>query len=54
MSVQTADLESAAEAIDGHPTVRDVRVVDHARNSDPRTLEIVLLPEVDRIPPAFS
>ncbi|WP_176548153.1 hypothetical protein [Natrinema sp. CBA1119] len=51
MSVQTADLEGAAEAVPSHPTVHDVRLVDRRDYGGRRKLEIVLGPRVDRIPP---
>ncbi|MDF9748413.1 hypothetical protein [Natrinema salsiterrestre] len=51
MSIQTADLETAAETVGVHPTVRDARVVEHDTDAVPRALEIVLEREVDRIPP---
>ncbi|WP_226041545.1 hypothetical protein [Natrinema sp. DC36] len=51
MSVQTANLEAATEAVPSHPTVRDVRLVDRRDHGGRRVLEIVLGPDVDRVPP---
>jgi len=51
MSIQTADLEGAAEAVPQHPTVDDVHLVDRRAVGGQRTLEIVLGPQVDRVPP---
>ncbi|WP_226043445.1 hypothetical protein [Natrinema sp. DC36] len=51
MSIQTANLEAAAEALPRHPTVHDARLVDRRDYDGRRVLEIVLGPEVDRVPP---
>lgn len=48
MNIQTAKLERGAEAVQSHPTVKDTYVTD--RTTDQK-LEIVLLPQVDRVPP---
>lgn len=51
MSIQTANLEAAAEAVPEHPTVHDAHLVDRRNHDGRRVLEIVLGPEVDRVPP---
>ncbi|QLK25389.1 hypothetical protein HYG81_15040 [Natrinema zhouii] len=51
MSVQTANLEAAAEAVPKHPTVHDARLIDRRDQGGRRVLEIVLGPDVDRVPP---
>ncbi|WP_049888209.1 hypothetical protein [Natrinema sp. J7-2] len=51
MSVQTADLEGAAEAVPSHPTVHDVHLVDRRAVGGQRALEIILGAQVDRVPP---
>ncbi|WP_233274382.1 hypothetical protein [Natrinema thermotolerans] len=51
MSIQTADLEAAAKTVPSHSTVHDARLVDRRDHDGRRVLEIVLGPEVDRVPP---
>jgi hypothetical protein len=51
MSIQTSDLEGAAEAAPDHPIVHDVRLVDRRDVGGDRALEIVLERGVDRVPP---
>ncbi|QCC60777.1 hypothetical protein NP511_02210 [Natrinema thermotolerans] len=51
MSIQTANLEAAAEAVPEHPTVYDARLVDRRDQDGRRVLEVVLGPQVDRVPP---
>ncbi|PCR89335.1 hypothetical protein [Natrinema ejinorense] len=51
MSVQTADPKRAAEAVPDHPTVHDARLVDRRDQGGRRVLEVVLGPDVDRVPP---
>ncbi|WP_395166307.1 hypothetical protein [Natrinema pallidum] len=51
MSIQTANLEAAAEAVPTHPTVRDARLADRRDADGDRVLEIVLERRVDRVPP---
>lgn len=51
MSIQTANLEAAAEAVPSHATVHDACLVDRRDHDGYRVLEIVLGPEVDRVPP---
>lgn len=51
MSIQTSDLEGAAEAAPDHPNVHDARLVDRRDVGGQRVLEIVLGSGIDRIPP---
>ncbi|UHQ96440.1 hypothetical protein [Natrinema halophilum] len=51
MSIQTANLEGAAEAVPSHPTVHDARLVDRRDAGGRLAVEIVLGPQVDRVPP---
>jgi len=50
MSIQTANLERAVDDVRSHPTVHDARLVDRHRG-EWRALELVLVPDVDRVPP---
>ena len=52
MSIQTANLAAAAEAVPSHSTVHDARLVDRRDHGGRHVLEVVFLPEVDRVPPA--
>lgn len=51
VSIQTVNLEAAAEAVPSHPTIHDARLVDRRDHGGRRFLEIVLGPDVDRVPP---
>ena len=51
MSIQTANLAAAAEAVPSHSTVHDARLVDRRDHGGRHVLEVVFLPEVDRVPP---
>ncbi|RQG93703.1 hypothetical protein [Natrarchaeobius oligotrophus] len=50
MSVQTANVGAATEAVRSHPIVRDARTINRT-DATHCVLEIVLLPSVDRVPP---
>jgi len=52
VSIQTANLAAAAEAVPSHSTVHDARLVDRRDHGGRHVLEVVFLPEVDRVPPA--
>ena len=51
VSIQTANLAAAAEAVPSHSTVHDARLVDRRDHGGDRVLEVVLGPKVDRVPP---
>ncbi|QCW03585.1 hypothetical protein [Natrinema pallidum] len=51
MSVQTADLRAAADAVPSHPIVHDARLVDRQDVGGDRVLEVDLGPTVDRVSP---